>query len=57
MFALSRNVGYLSHLIKQQKNVSEIMLRSKSTCLSCLSQQGLLANSKTFQYQAIRNKS
>ena len=61
MFALNRKIGAgcLSKLIKQQKDVSEIVLRSKSTCISCLNQQQrlLVNNRNTFQYQTIRNKS
>jgi hypothetical protein len=60
MFALNRKIGagYLSKLIKQQKDVSEIVSRSKSSCVPCLNQQRLLINNKnSFQYQTIRNKS
>jgi hypothetical protein len=60
MFNLNRKLGIncVSQLIKQQKDVCEIIVRSKSSCISCLNQRLITnSNKKPFQYQIVRNKS
>lgn len=61
MFNLQRQLGIscgrtISQLIKQQKDAADILVRSKSTCMSCLNQR-ILNTKKPFQYQIVRNKS
>ena len=49
----------ISHLKKQQKYATNILIRFKSTCMSCLNQRVLINNhyKQPFLYQFIRNKS